>query len=325
MSFERARVRATLILRQSRRSSPIWTNKGLGQRGSRAKGKVEDCSTHRSSLVASNHADDDHVLVSSLTLVGRKDLDGLEVVVAFEDVLKEFDLLAVESDDPDLTRVDSGEDEGASDLKLDATRRADASVEEKRSSRSDSERRTYLMSQVSFSDVLDEVTDSRVRAQNLIGIEEDDFGTEFERKEDRNDDQLEPSLHPPLLHHKKRTISSPLLHYLLNPTLLSLYSTRTPSFLSMHHLPRLLPRRQHQFLLRDLLRTTLELPIVDESIGEFHDVAVHSVLLREIDGGGRVGFVKATEEGDVESSETGVGVLDLQKSGEKERITERQG
>lgn len=38
-----------------------------------------------------------------------------------------------------------------------------------------------------------------------------------------------------------------------------------------------------------------------------------------------MGFVKATEEGDVESSETGVGVLDLQKTGEKERITERRG
>lgn len=60
-----------------------------------------------------------------MTLVGREDLDVLEVVVAFEDVLEELDLLTVESDDTDLTRIDPGEDEGARDLKEEATRRED--------------------------------------------------------------------------------------------------------------------------------------------------------------------------------------------------------
>lgn len=182
-------------------------------------------------------------------------------------------------------------------------------------------KRTYLVSQMGFPNVLDEMTDPRVRAGNLIGVEEDGFGTEVERsKKGRWSARVlwSPSSE------RKRRVYSLLLHDLLDPTCFSLHPTWTSSFLSMHHLPRLFPHRQHKVLLRDLLRPALEFPIVDERVREFHDVAVHSILLREIDGRGGVGFVKSTEEGDVESSETGVGILDLKRRGPKKRIEMRE-
>jgi len=38
-----------------------------------------------------------------------------------------------------------------------------------------------------------------------------------------------------------------------------------------------------------------------------------------------VGFVKSTEEGDVESSETGVGILDLKRKGPKKKDRNERG
>lgn len=63
-----------------------------------------------------------------MTLVSRQDLDLLEVFVALEYMLEELDLLTVEGDDPDLARIDTGEDEGARDLKEDATREEERRV-----------------------------------------------------------------------------------------------------------------------------------------------------------------------------------------------------
>lgn len=162
------------------------------------------------------------------------------------------------------------------------------------------------MSQMSLSDVLDEVTDPRVGAGNLVGVEKGDFATEVEREAKERESVRDL----PILYRSVRSYS-PLFHNPLQPTPISLHPTPTPFSFSVHHFPRLLPLRQDELLLRHLLRPTLEFPVVDKGVGEFHDVAVHSVLLREIDGGGGMGFVKTTEEGDVETSETGVGVLDL--------------
>lgn len=65
--------------------------------------------------VAPDHADDHAVLVPSLTLVGRDDLDPFDAL-GLERVLEELDLLAVERDGRQLRGSDTAAQQSLSDL-----------------------------------------------------------------------------------------------------------------------------------------------------------------------------------------------------------------
>ena len=61
---------------------------------------------------------------------------------------------------------------------------------------------------------------------------------------------------------------------------------------------------------RDRLVAATQLALVDERVGQRHDVGVHPILLREVDDGVRLGLGQAAEERDVEPALARGGVAD---------------
>jgi hypothetical protein len=72
-NFFLARVSETLIRRQSRRSSPTWNDAMNQDKGFSLSTTGEV--THITDIIAPDHRDDDTILVSTLTLISRQDLD----------------------------------------------------------------------------------------------------------------------------------------------------------------------------------------------------------------------------------------------------------
>lgn len=140
-----------MMRRQSRRRSPICHQQRNGvesvwfstvrrkREGEREERKKNGWGTDRPLLVASDHRDEDYVLVPPLTLVSRQDLDLREVGLVglrpffhlflrpvgrrrgrrrrrVEYRLEQLDLLPVEGDDSNLAGVDARRDEGGGDL-----------------------------------------------------------------------------------------------------------------------------------------------------------------------------------------------------------------
>jgi hypothetical protein len=93
MSFFLARVNDTLILRQSRRSSPICQQVCQNPYGYRIR------MTYAAEVIRPDHRNDYAVLVSSLTLVRCHDLDRLGVL---QHGGQDLDLLTIGRDHTDL-------------------------------------------------------------------------------------------------------------------------------------------------------------------------------------------------------------------------------
>lgn len=93
MSFFLARVKDTLILRQSRSSSPICPYTCQN------RCEVRIGATYAAEIVRPDHRDDNAVLVSALTLVRGHDLDRLAVL---QHGGQNLDLLTIRCDYTDL-------------------------------------------------------------------------------------------------------------------------------------------------------------------------------------------------------------------------------
>jgi hypothetical protein len=98
MSFFLARVNATLILRQSRRSSPICRHVCQN------RCMYRSCATHAAEVIRPDHRNDDAILVSSLTLVRGHDFDCLGVL---QHGGQDLDLLTIRRDHTDLLLADA--------------------------------------------------------------------------------------------------------------------------------------------------------------------------------------------------------------------------
>lgn len=146
MSFERARVKATFMRRQSLISSPSYREPVSRQYVGTYEALIEV--THLSIVARAHHRDNDTLLVSSLTTVRRHNLKIGIPLLFVQKVREQFDLLSVRSDDCQLVLSHAALNKCINDL-----------VDER-----------------ALDFVLEEVTNAGVSARNGVCIDENGIG-----------------------------------------------------------------------------------------------------------------------------------------------------
>ena len=96
ISFDRARVKETFILRQSLISSPVCRGIPVNSARDRLKKRHK---TYLAFAVRPDHGDDDTVLVAPLAPVRGQDFQLLPVL---QEIRQELELLPIQRDDADL-------------------------------------------------------------------------------------------------------------------------------------------------------------------------------------------------------------------------------